>query len=38
MQDKARKRKLSVKWLGLYEILEINSNENVTIRKGIRIT
>jgi hypothetical protein len=32
-QDKVRKGKLSAKWLGTYEVLELNYNENVTIRK-----
>lgn len=36
LQDKARKGKLSAKWLGPYEVLEINANENVTIKKGKR--
>jgi len=38
IQDKARKGKLSAKWLGPYEVLEVNSQENVTIRKGNRKT
>jgi len=36
IQDKARKGKLSEKWLGPYMILELNENENVTIEKGRR--
>ncbi|KAL4153932.1 hypothetical protein QTP88_001765 [Uroleucon formosanum] len=38
LQDKARKGKLSAKWLGPYEVLELNCNDNVTIlrvRRGL---
>ncbi|KAL4103589.1 hypothetical protein QTP88_018950 [Uroleucon formosanum] len=31
LQDKARKGKLSAKWLGPYEVLELNCNDDVTI-------
>lgn len=34
LQDKAWKGKLSAKWIGPFEVIEINSNENITIRKG----
>ncbi|KAL4152685.1 hypothetical protein QTP88_000518 [Uroleucon formosanum] len=34
LQDKARKGKLSAKWLGPYEVLELNCNDNVTILRG----
>lgn len=33
LQDKARKGKLSVKWLGPYEVKDLNENENITIQK-----
>lgn len=36
LQDKARKGKFSAKWLGPYQVLEHNHNENVTIQKGRR--
>ena len=38
IQDKARKGKLSAKWLGPYEVLELNANQNVTIQRGKRKT
>lgn len=36
MKDNARKRKLSPKWTGPYEVIELRSNENVTLQKGRR--
>lgn len=36
LQDRSRKDKLCAKWTGPHEVLEINSNENVTIQKGRR--
>jgi len=36
IQDKTRKEKLSSKWLGPYDVFEIDENENVTIQKGRR--
>lgn len=33
LQDKARKGKLSAKWRGPFQALELNANENITIRK-----
>lgn len=34
LKDKSRKGKLSAKWIGPFQVLELNSNENITIRKG----
>lgn len=34
LQDKGRKGKLSSKWIGPFQVLELNSNENITIQKG----
>lgn len=38
LQDKARKGKLSAKWLGPYQVLELNCNDNVTILRGKKKT
>lgn len=33
LKNSARKGKLSPKWLGPYEVIEIRANENVTLQK-----
>lgn len=37
LQDKARRGKLSAKWLGPYEVNDLNENENITIQKGKKL-
>lgn len=37
LQDKARKGKLSAKWLGPFVVKELNENENITIQKGNKL-
>ncbi|CAI6368288.1 unnamed protein product [Macrosiphum euphorbiae] len=36
LKDNARKGKLSPKWLGPYEVIELKANENVTLQKDRR--
>lgn len=38
LRDNARKGKLSPKWTGPYEVVEVKANENVTLQKGRRRT
>jgi len=36
LKNNARKGKLSAKWLGPYEVIQLKTNENVTLQKDRR--